>query len=94
MNKKQKVIIILTVICSFITIVNAAYHVLFPMFLSFMFHTNLNDAASIGIIGAADGPTSIYVGNPQSSYLITIIFTLLSIIGIIYLVITKKNKNN
>jgi Na+-transporting methylmalonyl-CoA/oxaloacetate decarboxylase beta subunit len=64
------------------------------MFLSFIFDSNLNDAASIGIIGGSDGPTSIYVGNPQSSYLITVIFTLLSIIGIVFLIITKKKKDN
>ncbi|WP_200855770.1 sodium ion-translocating decarboxylase subunit beta, partial [Klebsiella pneumoniae] len=32
-----------------------------------LFGFDLNDAASIGIIGAADGPTSIFVANTLNS---------------------------
>jgi Na+-transporting methylmalonyl-CoA/oxaloacetate decarboxylase beta subunit len=49
-----------------------------------------NSASSIGIIGSADGPTAIFISSSRYTNAITIIFGLLSVVGIIYLLITKK----
>ncbi|MDF2545095.1 MAG: gcdB1 [Herbinix sp.] len=58
------------------------------------YNTDFSDASSIGIIGGADGPTTIYVANSKAPGF-TALFALLSIVGIIYIIRTKrKNKNN
>lgn len=93
MNKKRirKVVILLTAICVISTIINISYQYLLPLYLSSKFNTDLTKANSIGIIGGADGPTAIYVSNSLSSPLISLILTLLSILGVVYLIYTKKN---
>ena len=50
------------------------------------------DAASVGIIGGADGPTAIYVAsNGYASTIVSSVVALAVIAGVI-LVIKKKNK--
>lgn len=41
----------------------AQFGIFFTVVVAVLFGFNLNEAASIGIIGAADGPTSIFVAN-------------------------------
>jgi Na+-transporting methylmalonyl-CoA/oxaloacetate decarboxylase beta subunit len=55
---------------------------------------DLKGAKTIGIIGGADGPTTIFVENVQFSSLFTVVSTTLTIIGIAYLMITKRKKDN
>jgi Na+-transporting methylmalonyl-CoA/oxaloacetate decarboxylase beta subunit len=74
--------------------INIAYYFLLPMYLSYKFHKDLSDASSIGIIGGADGPTTIFVSGSQYTPTINAIFTLLSVIGILYLILTRRNKHN
>ena len=45
----------------------AQFGIFFTLFLAMLIGFDLKDAASISIIGAADGPTSIYVANYFSS---------------------------
>ncbi len=90
MNKKKKVVILFTVLCALTAVLNVSYNYLMPIYLSYKLNMDLRDAKTIGIIGGADGPTAIFVANSQSSFLITAIFTLLSIIGIAYLIISKR----
>lgn len=48
----------------------AQFGIFFTIIVSVLLGFHMNDAASIGIIGAADGPTSIFVANTlHSSYL-------------------------
>lgn len=48
----------------------AQFGIFFTIIMAVLLGFDLNDAASIGIIGAADGPTSIFVANTlQSKYL-------------------------
>ena len=48
----------------------AQFGIFFTLIMARLFGFELNDAASIAIIGAADGPTSIYVANIlKSNYL-------------------------
>ncbi len=47
----------------------AQFGIFFTLCMASMFFPNINDAASIAIIGAADGPTAIVVANKlQSAY--------------------------
>lgn len=92
MKKKliKRAITLLTVICTAITIINIAYNFLLPLFLSYKFKFDLNKASSVGIIGGADGPTTIYLASSQSSHFVSIIIALLSILGITYLIYMKR----
>lgn len=45
----------------------AQFGIFFTFFLATLFGFEINDAASIAIIGSADGPTSIYVANVLNS---------------------------
>lgn len=96
MNKKRikKVVITLTVICVVTTIINIVYNFLLPMYLFYKMHTDLRDANSIGIIGGADGPTAIFVANSSSSNLFGIIIALPTIVGIAYLILSKRKEDN
>lgn len=48
----------------------AQFGIFFTIIVAVLLGFNMNDAASIGIIGAADGPTSIFVANTlHSKYL-------------------------
>jgi len=92
MKKNKKVIYILTIINIIITLISARFDYVILIFIWFKYHIFANEASSIGIIGGADGPTSIYIASKPSlnPYLITIIFAILSILGIIYLIFNKN----
>jgi len=45
----------------------AQFGIFFTIIVAILLGFDLNDAASIGIIGAADGPTSIFVANTLNS---------------------------
>lgn len=66
------------------------YKQLFLWYLSIKYRSDFKDASTIGIIGGADGPTAIYLSNSKSFPLISVIFMSLTIIGIMYLLFTKK----
>lgn len=89
-QKLRKLITVFTVISIIITIVNIGFNCLLPKYLAYKLNFKADEASSIGIIGGADGPTSIFLAAGQSSYYFTIILLLLSIAGIIYLFITRK----
>jgi len=83
---------IFTIISLIVTLFNLTYSFLLPVYLSYKFQIDLSEASSIGIIGGADGPTSIYLASQQSPRIVTLIFALLSIIGIIYIIFHKISK--
>jgi len=87
---KYKVVFIATVICGLATMINIAYIFSLPLLLSFLFQKDLRGANTIGIIGGADGPTSIYVASSYNSHLITVILALITILGIAYLIMAKR----
>lgn len=84
-----KAITIFTLISVIVTLINLANSFLLPIYLSYKFQTDFREASSIGIIGGADGPTSIYLSSQQSPRIVTLIFALLSIIGIICIIFNK-----
>lgn len=83
MNKK--VVIILTIITSVLTLISVAFRFGIPTFL-------LHRPRTIGIIGGADGPTSIYVTGSSSVEIITIVLALLSVAGILYMILSRKSQ--
>lgn len=92
MNKRKlvKIVVIFTVITGLITVIGVGFEYLLPIYLSFKLKKNINQASSIGIIGGADGPTSVFIASQPSSHLITGIFGLLAITGIIILLAIRK----
>lgn len=94
-RKQRKIIIVLTVITTIITIVSASWKLIMRMYIQYRFQiSNDNSASSIGIIGSADGPTAIFISGSRYSNSITIICALLSVLGITYLLITKKIRHS
>ncbi len=91
-ERTNKIIITLTAISIFIVLFSVGYEFLLPLYLSIKYQVDLRGASSIGIIGGADGPTSIFVSNQQSFFLIGSIFALLSIAGIAYIIINKRKR--
>jgi Na+-transporting methylmalonyl-CoA/oxaloacetate decarboxylase beta subunit len=81
---KTKVVTTLTVIAAIITIISATYEFLLPMVLSVVLNFDTKDAVSVGIIGGADGPTAIYITGGAPQRLITTVFALITVAGIIY----------
>lgn len=88
--KNKKVITVLTIITTLITLISASFSFWVRMYVLHKFNINSNKADSIGIIGSSDGPTSIFIAGIPSSNSVTIIFSLLSIIGLVYLISIKK----
>jgi Na+-transporting methylmalonyl-CoA/oxaloacetate decarboxylase beta subunit len=89
-NKFTKVVTIVTLITTLITFISVVISFLIPRYLSYKYHTDSSKVDSIGIIGGADGPTAIFVTNQVYPHLITFIFALISMIGIVYLILAKK----
>ena len=88
--KNKKVIILLTITTTLITLISASFSFWVRMYVLHRFNINSNKADTIGIIGSSDGPTSIFIADIQSSNSVTIIFALLTIIGIVYLISMKR----
>jgi len=86
----RKVVVVLTIIAIILTLINAGFNFLLPAYLSYKFHNEIQNGNSIGIIGGADGPTSIYVAGQTFSHTYTVIFALLSIAGVLYLYYSRK----
>lgn len=93
--KLTNVITILTIICALITFIGGFFGYILPLYLSCKSNTYINNVDSLDVIGGADGPTAIFISSQFPFHLLTAIFGLLTIIGIMYVVITKyKEKHN
>ena len=65
-----------------------------PQIISYVFLERAVDASAIGIIGGADGPTSVFVtGSTVPSYLMPIIFVL-SLFVWLFLASRIKRRND
>ncbi|MEK6264757.1 MAG: hypothetical protein N2B06_08320 [Clostridium sp.] len=73
----------ITTITTIITFISVAVSFLMPIYLSYKYHIDSNKVS-------ADGPTAIFVASQLSPHLITFIFALISMVGIIYLIFTRK----
>ncbi|WMJ87177.1 sodium ion-translocating decarboxylase subunit beta [Anaerocolumna sp. MB42-C2] len=90
MYLKRKIVVIITVLSILISLLQAVFKFLRPIYLSHKYDFDIGDASSIGIIGGADGPTAIYIASSQSGYFLAYLPAIISIIGIIYLIKTNK----
>lgn len=94
MNKKYKTVKVLTIACIIICTISIILNFLLPFIMFKKISAGIDIDRKTSIIGGADGPTSIYIASEKSYYLITFIFGLLSIIGIVYLIIKRKQAEN
>ncbi len=84
----------LTAISGVITLYNLLILYLIPMFLRMKISVSIKDAAAIGIIGSADGPTAILLTTNKNSGLQTLAFLLLFILGVVYFITMRVMKIN
>ncbi len=86
----RKAVTILTIIAIVITVISVGINFLAPMYLSHKLVNEVDKVSSVGIIGGADGPTAIYLTSQSFSYISTVIFALLSIVGLFCISLIKK----
>lgn len=89
-NRRLKMtIIVIAAICILIVIGKVTCNLLLMAYLSYKYGADFKNAGSIGIIGGADGPTSIYLsGSPGPNS--AVIFVLLAVIAAVLAVFYKK----
>lgn len=90
---RKRIVKIVTAISMLAAVIGFSYKYLFIQYMSYKFHSDLSDAASIGTIGGADGPTTIFIADSHSYMFISIIFALISFVGVLYLIVTRKKKD-
>jgi Na+-transporting methylmalonyl-CoA/oxaloacetate decarboxylase beta subunit len=88
----RKIVMVFTVLCVTVFVVSLAFNFLLPTYLSHKLNSDISGASSIGIIGGADGPTSILISGANFSLKYTAIYGILSIAGIIYLTVVNKKR--
>ena len=81
----RKIVMVFTVLCIIVFVVSR----ILTIYLSHKLNSDISEASAIGIIGGADGPTSILISGANISLKHAAIFGLLSAAGIIYLIVTK-----
>lgn len=86
----RKVITLLTIIFVIITIISFGFNLLIPKLIAHRFKIDTDKASSIGIIGGAYGPTFIFIKGIVHPYMFTFIFALLSLLGFLYLFLTRN----
>lgn len=91
-ERTYTIVTTVTVISIFITLITGGYDFILPLYYSIKYKLDLNGASSIGIIGSADGPTSILITGTQYIYYIRALFALISIGGISYIILSKRKK--
>jgi Na+-transporting methylmalonyl-CoA/oxaloacetate decarboxylase beta subunit len=93
---KRKIILTVTIITGIVTLLCISFPLIISLYIQHEFKIDVKDASAIGIIGSADGPTSILVSSINSSnlkwifILLTALMLILTAAGTIYL---KKTKN-
>ena len=82
---------ILTTISGIIVSYNIVMYLFLTIYIKNKFHIGANSAASVGIIGGADGPTSIYLSGSNSRVAFPLAL-LLFVAGIGYFIIMRYLK--
>lgn len=90
---KEKVVGIITIISAIAALISEIFYFILPILLSHSFQPTSDKPNSIGIIGGADGPTTIYIAHQPSLHLFTIIAAMITVAGIAYLFIKRKQNN-
>jgi len=89
-KRYRKAVIVIAIIATIGALTSASLRFGIQMYIFNRFHIKADQAGSIGIIGGADGPTAIFLTGSSPLYLATIVFTLLSIVGFLYIFFTRK----
>ena len=92
MKHKRRTIYIITAIAAIITAFQMVSYVLLPIYASFRLKKETSGSIRIGIIGGADGPTSIYLANSNIPIFYMIVPLAILVIGGVYLIRTRKGK--
>lgn len=92
-RKTNIVVAVFTVICGIISLVSAFFKPLLTLYLANKSNIDIKNAASVGIIGGADGPTAIFISDQGKSSWFTVVFALLTILGAVYLFFEKYKKH-
>ena len=88
----RKIVQVVTGISSIVCIIILVFPHVIQTVLGLNLEIDLADVSAIGVIGAADGVTSIIVGEPNRYLIFAVISMLITIIGSAYLI--KTNRNN
>jgi Na+-transporting methylmalonyl-CoA/oxaloacetate decarboxylase beta subunit len=96
MKVKRKIIKVVTVLSAGIFMFNLVYYYILPALLFYIFRTNIDitERNYVGIIGGADGPTSIILTSSPFIYYTIITTMVFNFIGVAYLVITKRKRDS
>lgn len=73
------------------TIGSLAFNYGLPLYIKRLGGFSWKDASAIGVIGSADGPTSILLSNTKYSLITTLGSLLLTLVGLAYLIFKKRN---
>ncbi|MDF2907736.1 MAG: Na+-transporting oxaloacetate decarboxylase beta subunit [Herbinix sp.] len=84
-------IAVITILSGLMIMFHVTVYYLLPKLLVYHNHVVEPGAASIGIIGSADGPTSILVTSITTQFLIPICL-ILFVAGIVYFIVLKLRK--
>ncbi|NLX76764.1 MAG: hypothetical protein GXZ01_05225 [Clostridiaceae bacterium] len=87
------IIAVLTVMSGLVPIVNLLYGSLLPLFLMNKYEVKVTGANLGGVIDGPDGPTVAFMTTKPSFPWITAFFALLTVLGIVYLVVTRSRKS-
>lgn len=73
------------------TIGSLAFNYGLPLYIKRLGGFSWKDASAIGVIGSADGPTSILLSNTKYSLITTLGSLLLTLVGLAYLIFKRRN---
>ena len=96
--KKEKVlnmiIAVFTVLCALVAFTGAFFRYVFPVLLAKKYNIDTRNASSVGFIGSADGPTSIFISGGSLYRILTATCSILAILGAVYLIINFLHRHN
>lgn len=90
MKIQRRMVLILTTVCALMTIGSLALNYGLPLYIKKVGGFSWKDASTIGVIGKADGPTSILLSNSKYSLITAIVSLLLTLTGVSYLIFKKR----
>ncbi len=92
MKIQRRIVSILTIIFALMTIGSLVFNYGLPLYIKKLGGFSWKDASAIGVIGRADGPTSILLSNSKYSLITTLGSLLLTLAGLSYLIFKKRKE--
>jgi Na+-transporting methylmalonyl-CoA/oxaloacetate decarboxylase beta subunit len=94
MRIKRIMIFLVTCFSAAICLMNAVLYFFLPLYLDHKFSADITHAGSVEIIGKAEGPVIIFIAGAMDSFLFIVIPIIITVAGIAYFIVTKKDKIN